>query len=58
MPETKVRSIRLPEPLWASLEAEANRQKRSVNNLVEVILSMAVEDDAPEPLIAELERRR
>ena len=50
------RSIRLPDELWVALEIEAREQKRSVNNLVEVILTMCTEADAPEPLTDEITR--
>ncbi len=36
MPEA--RTIRLPAETWASLEEQAKREKRSINNLVEVML--------------------
>ena len=51
------RSIRLPDDLWAELITLAAEQKRSVNNLVEVILAMAADPDVPEPLLGEIARR-
>ena len=55
MAERITKSIRLPAELWDALEEEAREHKRSVNNLVEVILTMAV-DDPPEPLTDEIAR--
>ena len=38
MPDTTARSIRLAPALWGRLEDEAQRQKRSVNNLIDFAL--------------------
>ena len=57
MPSTKVAlNLRLDAELHTALKELAVERKRSLNNLIEVILDMAVMD-APEPLIAEIERR-
>lgn len=50
------RTLRLDDELFAALEDEARERKRSVNNLIEVILGMAVVDP-PEPLQDEISRR-
>lgn len=38
MPDAIAKSIRLPEPIWALLTEQARTEKRSVNNLVEVLI--------------------
>ena len=50
------RTLRLDDELMALLELEARDRKRSVNNLIEVILHMAMVDP-PEPLSDEISRR-
>lgn len=38
VPDTTARTLRLAPALWQRLEAEARRQKRSVNNLIDFAL--------------------
>lgn len=48
-------TIRIPAELKADLEAMAREQRRSLNNLIEVILDAAREDT---PFVDEVARRR
>ena len=38
MPDSVAKTIRLPNAIWATLEEQAKAEKRSVNNLVEVLV--------------------
>lgn len=55
MPKARV-ELRIDSALKDELETWAAERKRSLNNLIEILLTMCV-DDPPEPLIAEVERR-
>ena len=45
--ERTARSIRLPAELWAAIDKAAAEDKRSANNLIEVLLSAAVTSSPP-----------
>lgn len=50
-------TIRIDDELHSRLKSLATERRRSLNNLIEVLLWMAVEDDVPEPLTQEINRR-
>ena len=57
MPNDRVKlSLRIPRALADTLEESARDRKRSVNNLIEVILDMAMVEP-PEPFTDEIDRR-
>lgn len=57
MPERVSVGLRLEPGTHAALKEWAAERKRSLNNLIEVILEMAIEENAPEPLTDEIDRR-